>query len=253
MGIFDFLKRKGVNKDILRAEERKKQSEELKKKYEERNIEIELEKLAQEAELRKAKAVKEKTERELEKYLMSFDTNIICEDGVERKYSGNMYGIIEEVIVESSSIPIAMIYQSIFKTFKSKNDLPPRYGLTVYKFKKFWFSKLGKYLSIEEVLNLQKIQGDEHNYHLSNNNNYKNFFESKKAESKKHNIKRSLGLPQHLVINNINNIYYIKEFENFEFEGATPFAEKRRFIYSVGSLFDGTIDDVKYKNGIIQD
>ena len=71
MGLFDFLKRKGVNKDILRAEERKKQSEE-------RNIEIELEKLAQEAEARKVNAVKEKTDKELEKYLMSFDTNIIC-------------------------------------------------------------------------------------------------------------------------------------------------------------------------------
>ena len=61
MGIFDFLNRKGVNKDILRAEQRKKQ-------FEGRNIEIELEKLSQEAELRKVKAVKEKTERELEKY-----------------------------------------------------------------------------------------------------------------------------------------------------------------------------------------
>ena len=181
---------------------------------------------------------------------MSFDTNILCEDGVERKYSGNMYGIIEEVIVESSSIPIAMIYQSIFKTFKSKNDLPPQYGLTVYKFKKFWFSKQGKYLSIEEVLNCQKIKNDEHNYHLTNNNNYKNFFELKKAESKTHNIKRSLGLPQHVVINNINNIYYINELQTFEFKGDDLLYKDKNL--SVGSLFDGTIDDVKYKNGIIQ-
>ena len=240
MGLFDFLKRKGVNKDILRAEERKKQSEE-------RNIEIELEKLAQEAEARKVKAVEEKTERELEKYLMSFDTNIICEDGVERKYSGNMYGIIEEVIVESSSIPIAVIFNnadedwSIFKTFKSKNDLPPQYGLTVYMFKRFWFSKQGKYLSAEEVLNCHLIKNDEHNYHLTNNNNYKNFFESKIAESNKLNKYNTLWSPQYVVINNINNIYYIGKWTTFQNTD------------DVGSLFNGTIDDVKYKNGIIQD
>lgn len=259
MGIFDFLKRKGVNKDILRAEERKKQSEELKKKYEERNIEIELEKLAQEAELRKVKAVEEKTERELEKYLMSFDTNIICEDGVERKYSGNMYGIIEEVIVESSSIPFARFRNSTFKSFKSKTNLDPWYFKDVYMFKKFWFSKQGKYLSAEEVLKCWRIQSDEHNYYLSNNNNYKNYFESKLAELNKNIIRRRLAkrhfsLPRYTVINNINNIYYKSQQDNRPyFKKGDDLFYKYENLSVVGSLFDGTIDDVKYKNGIIQD
>ena len=268
MGIFDFLNRKGVNKDILRVEERKKQSEEIKKQHEERNIEIELEKLAQEAELRKVNAVKEKTEKELEKYLMSFDTNILCEDGVERKYSGNMYGILEEVIVESLPIIRIMSNDNLFnfKTIKSKNDIP-RYFYNfgrIYNFKRFWFSKQGKYLSVEEVLKSGKIQSDEHNYYLSNNNNYKNYFESIRAESNKKrekmNIKKSLGLPNPIVvINNINNIYYINQQDrrpgNDIYTYGGVFKEDDLFykyesLPIVGSLFDGTIDDVKYKNGI---
>ena len=268
MGIFDFLNRKGVNKDILRAEERKKQSEEIKKQHEKRNIEIELEKLAQEAELRKVNAVKEKTLKELEKYLMSFDTNILCEDGVERKYSGNMYGILEEVIVESLPIIRIMSNDNLFnfKTIKSKNDIPRFFDNfdRIYNFKRFWFSKQGKYLSVEEVLKSGKIQSDEHNYYLSNNNNYKNYFESIRAESNKKrekmNIKKSLGLPNPIVvINNINNIYYINQQDrrpgNDIYTYGGVFKEDDLFykyesLPIVGSLFDGTIDDVKYKNGI---
>ena len=263
MGIFDFFKRKGVNKDILRAEERKKQSEE-------RNIEIELEKLAQEAEARKVNAVKEKTDKELEKYLMSFDTNILCEDGVERRYSATAYGLINDKISQTTfkkkfigfgternkvsaelefvkKNPNIEFTKTVNIDYNGKNYLSSDDYTEVVLNVEFWFSKSGKYLLSSEIINVQNIRKFEHTFHMKKNQNYKNYFKAKELSSNENKSKRffnkSFTKIKSFSIYKINNIYFTKnnKLKCYDF---CPLTDEGL------ELFNGKINGVVYKDGI---
>lgn len=255
MGIFDFFKRKGVNKDILRAEEIKKQSEE-------RNIEIELEKLAQEAEARKVK--------ELEKYLMSFDTNIICEDGVERRYSATAYGLINDKISQTTfkkkfigfgternkvSAELEFVKKNpnieFTKTVNidnnGKNYLSSDDHTEVVLNVEFWFSKSGKFLLSSEIIDVQNIRKFEHTFHMKKNQNYKNYFKAKELSSNENKSKRffnkSFTKIKSFSIYKINNIYFTKnnKLKCYDF---CPLTDEGL------ELFNGKINGVVYKDGI---
>ena len=258
MGIFDFLNRKGVNKDILRAEEIKKQSEE-------RNIEIELEKLAQEAELRK-----EKTERELEKYLMSFDTNILCEDGVERKYSAAAYGIIKDKIsqttfkkkfigfgIERNKVsaefdfikknPNIEFTKTVNIDFNGKNYLSSDDNTEVVLNVAFWFSKSGKYLLSSEIIDVQNIRKFEHTFNIKKNQNYKNYFKTKELSSNENKsqifFNKSFAKIKSFSIYKINNIYFTKN-NKLKYYDFCPLTDEGL------ELFNGKINGVDYKEGV---
>ena len=113
--------------------------------------------------------------KEVEDYELNAEESVLCEDGINRKYSKSMYGIIKDKIKDCSSVKYDFkddeSKEKLFKVLGiSSYDLgkstfqtlyltgPPKFeqrGL-VYISKENWFSEKGKFLNPTEVLKLRK-------------------------------------------------------------------------------------------------
>jgi hypothetical protein len=253
MGLFDFLKGGGVNKNIQQIEERKKRLE--KQRAISAQNEIEREKRITERKL---------TEKKKNDYLTSFNSKIMCEDGVERNYYGKNLGIILEAQEEKGEPHLFKRIENLedqgipyyFKSYKRGDfeacDTNEVAHLTYFLINEKWLSKKGKYLKLEQILTRNEIEQVEHNYHIKHNLDYKKYieWENRPIARTKPNYpfgyKRPTESSYHYIfkINNIFLVYQGKvktDVRKINSDGVDCWYPKE--------LFTGIIDGVKYING----
>ena len=263
MGIFDWFKSNLVNNDIQRIE---KQKEQHKKRV-------------KELEFIKKNSVPTPPILTIDSYLSEFDKNISCEDGKNRKYRGKMYGVIKDSIDEyyidcnnylnassKSTVEYKInqfkIHQGLKKPVVKKDT-----GLTTIEVEnekfdgttelsikirtQLWFSKKGKYLSTNEILNVGEIRIKEHNEFLNNNVYVKGYQYKGSILKMNHSFSRNYKC---LIISKINNIYFIKRKEgiresNNYYDFSFYIDNNGCYIDEVGTLFNGKINNNLIKDG----
>jgi len=196
--------------------------------------------------------------KEVEDYELNAEESVLCEDGMKRKYSKSMYGIIKDKIKDCSSVKYD------FKDEESKEKLIKVFGISSYDlgkstfqstyltgshnpknmvFHKFeqrglvyiskenWFSEKGKFLNSTEILKLRKEERDRryrYNKKYSSLLPKTNFSKKFKFNTALDSFPRYQDTAASLFI--INNVYFI--------ETDAPI-----------KLFQGKINGVQYVDG----
>jgi hypothetical protein len=232
MGLFDFLKGGGVNKNIQRIEERKK-------RFEEHRINIAQNKIERE----KRQQVEDLKEKKKNDYLTSLNLKIMCEDGVERNYYGKNLGIIVEPQKENGEPQKFKRIKNLennkyipyyFKSYEIGESENARNDFVLINEK--WFSKEGKYLTQEQILTRNEIEQVEHNYHIENNLDYKKYIEWESRPRHRMKFHHNTGGAYRYIFK-INNIFLVYQ------------GNVESYVRCPNKLFTGIIDGVKYING----
>ncbi len=169
------------------------------------------------------KSRKLKDEEDLE---LNVEESVLCDDGVERKYSKSMYGIIKERISSSSE----KFRRSSYDLGKSKtptvyanmggerwDEYEDRVLLFISTEK--WFSEKGHFLNSAEILNLYYLAKKKQN-------------EYRKRYSDILPRRTSTPNDRTAAIFIINDIYFIET------------------LFLGFKLFDGKLNDIQYKQGM---
>lgn len=180
--------------------------------------------------------------KENEDIKLSFEKSVMCDDGVERKYSESMYGIIEEKILEAYGRKQIMIkfgytnydvgmqkrddYISAEQYFNPKKkrkpvivEVPIEIALVS---RKKWFSKSGKILNSKQILDHSK-----------------NYTKKKWDYNDKYStVLRRRGTPSPIEFASIyiiNDIYFKNKVSDF--------------YYSNLELFNGQLNNLIFRKG----
>ena len=164
-----------------------------------------------------------KDEEDLE---LNVEESVLCDDGVERKYSKSMYGIIKE----SSTVSTEKFGRSSYDLGKSKTPTVfanvrgkrwDEYEDRVLSFISIekWFSEKGQFLNSAEILNLYKLSNQKQ---IEYRNRYSDILSRRGFTPNDRMAKIFI----------INDIYFIET------------------LFLGFKLFDGILNDIQYKQGM---